>query len=78
MTVREHEILDGLLTSFAEFKTAILGNGTKGLAERVGDLEQKDAPPSQTEIMKRRALEVAIMGVVLSAVTLLFKVIGLI
>ncbi len=78
MTIKEREVLDKLITGFAELKTAIIGNGTKGLSERVDELEQKNDPPSRTEIMKRRALEVAIMGFILSATTLVFKVVGLI
>jgi len=78
VTIKEREVLDGLLTGLTELRIAIIGNGTKGLSERVGDLEQKHSPPSRMEIMKRRALEVALMGFILSGVTLILKVTGVI
>ena len=72
-------------TAFLDFSTrltsievAIVGNGTKGLAERVDQLEEADKPPTQIEILKRRAIEVAVMGLVLTGITIALSVAGVI
>ena len=72
-------------TAFLDFSTrltgievAIIGNGTKGLAERVDQLEEADKPPTQIEILKRRAIEVAVMGLVLTGITIALSVAGVI
>ena len=62
------------------------GNGSKGLIKRVDELEEwKDKRPqdcpakplSQSDIMKRRAFEVALMAVLLSALQFIAKLAGL-
>ena len=72
-------------TAFLDFSTrltsievAVVGNGTKGLAERVDQLEEADKPPTQIEILKRRAIEVAVMGLVLTGITIALSVVGVI
>ena len=61
------------------------GNGQKGLIKRVDDLEEwKDKRPqecpakplSQADIIKRRALEVAIIGLILAGLQFGFKLAG--
>ena len=62
------------------------GNGSKGLIKRVDELEEwkgtrpQDCPAkplSQADIIKRRALEVAIIGLVLAAGQFVAKLMGM-
>ena len=69
----------------AKVETAVAGNGTAGLGERMDNAEgwQKDhlenhAPkaPSRSIILAQRLLEVTAMGVIIAGLTLVFKLVG--
>lgn len=62
-------------TAFSDFgnrltsiEVAIVGNGTKGLAERMTDVENKTKPPDRRTIIAQRAFEVSVMAVVIGLI----------
>ena len=79
----EHLIL--MVERLAKIETAVVGNGTAGLGERMEDAEEwqqghleSHVPkmPSRATILAQRLLEVTAMGVVITGLALVLRAVG--
>ncbi len=71
MTVAERdEMLMDISLNVKGLNVAIMGNGTKGLAQRVDELEA-DTKPTTAKILRKRGLDVAIIGVIFAGARVL-------
>ena len=76
-----HEQFSAMVRDFGLLKQAVMGNGVKGLVERVEEIERwiKTHPANcpflrkRADILKTRAFEVAVIAVVLTALELFLK-----
>ncbi len=73
---KRDELLIEIATDVKGLKVAISGNGTKGLGQRMDECESRKTP-SLSMILKRRGIDVAIMGVIFAGINLAGKVAGL-
>ena len=70
------ELLIEMATDVKGLQVAVIGNGTKGLAQRMDECEAKKTP-SLSMILKRRGIDVAIMGVIFAGINLAGKAVGI-
>ena len=77
MTAKENNALDDLTKEVHALKTAVCGNGTKGLGERMDDVEDsfvdhlKDhprKPPDRATILKTRVAEMGFAGAIIALI----------
>lgn len=64
--------LDGLLTKIIKIETILLGKGSKGHEQRITDLE-KFHKTTKNDKIKRRMLEVSIMGLIVGGLEFLIS-----
>ena len=70
------DLLIEMATDVKGLQVAITGNGTKGLGQRMDECEAKKTP-SLSMILKRRGIDVAIMGVIFAGINLAGKAAGI-
>lgn len=73
MTQAERDtMLTNLVQELHALTIAVMGNGTKGLSERV-DVLEKETRPTTAKILQKRAVDAAVIGVIIVGLEILLK-----
>ncbi len=70
------DLLIEMATDVKGLQVAVIGNGTKGLAQRMDECEERTQPSQKTQLRKR-ALDVAFMGMIFAGINLGGRAIGI-
>ena len=69
------DLLIEMATNVKALQVAVRGNGTKGLGQRMDECESRQMPTIAT-ILRKRMLDITVMGVIFAGLNLAGKALG--